>query len=217
MAIHVRVKCKWIYRHLKSKYKCPFSSNLLLAIIKQFTIQRYHNDNLQSYTSTCQGIKDISSTFMEINEDKIVLLIFEGFQYTKVICIGNQEIFCKYLWIKKKSSEQQIPINVIVRQLHAISFNVNYQHVIHDWLCTLRPLSSFHHVFTRIDNKEYVISVHIWRRQKFCIPCIMVCKVAFVTVSLLFSRFHFMTMLKYVMHEVVYLRYRQKNSKMTEI
>lgn len=80
-----------------SKYKCPFSSNLLLAIIKQFTIQRYHNDNLQSYTSTCQGIKDISSTFMEINEDKIVLLIFEGFQYTKVLCIRNQEIFCKYL------------------------------------------------------------------------------------------------------------------------
>lgn len=118
---------------------------------------------------------------------------------------------------KKKSSEQKIPINVIVRQLHAISFNVNYLHVIHDWLCTLRPLSSFHHVFTRIDNKEYVISVHIWRRQNFCIPCIVVCKVAIVTVSLLFSRFHFMTMLKYVMHEVVYLRYRQKNSKMTEI
>lgn len=50
------------------------------------------------YTSTCQEIKDISSTFMEINEDKIVLLnIFEGFEYTKVICIRNQEIFCKYL------------------------------------------------------------------------------------------------------------------------
>lgn len=118
---------------------------------------------------------------------------------------------------KKKSSEKKFPINVIVRQLHAISFNVNYLHVIHDWLCTLRPLSSFHHVFARIDNKEYVISVHIWRRQNFCIPCIVVCKVAIVTLSLLFSRFHFMTMLKYVMHEVVYLRYRQKNSKMTEI
>lgn len=34
--------------------------------------------------------------------------------------------------LKKKSSEQKIPINVIVRQLHAISFNVNYLHVIHD-------------------------------------------------------------------------------------
>lgn len=33
---------------------------------------------------------------------------------------------------KKKSSEKKFPINVIVRQLHAISFNVNYLHVIHD-------------------------------------------------------------------------------------
>lgn len=143
---------------------------------------------------------------------KSFYLYSKDFNTQKLYVLEIKKYFVNICELKKK-----IPINEIVRQLHAISFNVNYLHVIHDWLCTLRPLSSFHHVFTRIDNKEYVISVHIWRRQNFCIPCIMVCKVAFVTVSLLFSRFHFMTMLKYVMHEVVYLRYRQKNSKMTEI
>lgn len=143
---------------------------------------------------------------------KSFYLYSKDFNTQKFFVLEIKKYFVNICELKKK-----IPINEIVRQLHAISFNVNYLHVIHDWLCTLRPLSSFHHVFTRIDNKEYVISVHIWRRQNFCIPCIMVCKVAFVTVSLLFSRFHFMTMLKYVMHEVVYLRYRQKNSKMTEI
>lgn len=143
---------------------------------------------------------------------KSFYLYSKDFNTQKVYVLEIKKYFVNICELKKK-----IPINEIVRQLHAISFNVNYLHVIHDWLCTLRPLSSFHHVFTRIDNKEYVISVHIWRRQNFCIPCIVVCKVAIVTVSLLFSRFHFMTMLKYVMHEVVYLRYRQKNSKMTEI
>lgn len=148
---------------------------------------------------------------------KLFYLYSKDFNTQKLYVLEIKKYFVNICEFKKKSSEQKIPINVIVRQLHAISFNVNYLHVIHDWLCTLRPLSSFHHVFTRIDNKEYVISVHIWRRQNFCIPCIVVCKVAIVTVSLLFSRFHFMRMLKYVMHEVVYLRYRQKNSKMTEI
>lgn len=143
---------------------------------------------------------------------KSFFLYSKDFNTQKLYVLEIKKYFVNICELKKK-----IPINEIVRQLHAISFNVNYLHVIHDWLCTLRPLSSFHHVFTRIDNKEYVISVHIWRRQNFCIPCIVVCKVAIVTVSLLFSRFHFMTMLKYVMHEVVYLRYRQKNSKMTEI
>lgn len=143
---------------------------------------------------------------------KSFYLYSKDFNTQKLYVLEIKKYFVNICELKKK-----IPINEIVRQLHAISFNVNYLHVIHDWLCTLRPLSSFHHVFTRIDNKEYVISVHIWRRQNFCIPCIVVCKVAIVTVSLLFSRFHFMTMLKYVMHEVVYLRYRQKNSKMTEI
>lgn len=149
---------------------------------------------------------------------KLFYLYSKDFNTQKLYVLEIKKYFVNICELRKKNLvNKKVPINVIVRQLHAISFNVNYLHVIHDWLCTLRSLSSFHHVFTRIDNKEYVISVHIWRRQKFCIPCIMVCKVAFVTVSLLFSRFHFMRMLKYVMHEVVYLRYRQKNSKMTEI
>lgn len=148
---------------------------------------------------------------------KLFYLYSKDFNTQKFFVLEIKKYFVNICELKKKSSEQKIPVNVIVRQLHAISFNVNYLHVIHDWLCTLRHLSSFHHVFTRIDNKGYVISVHIWRRQSFCIPCMVVCKGAIVTVSLLFSRFHFMTMVKYVMHDVVYLRYRQKNSKMTEI
>lgn len=149
---------------------------------------------------------------------KSFYLYSKDFNTQKLYVLEIKKYFVNIWELRKKNLvNKKVPINVIVRQLHAISFNVNYLHVIHDWLCTLRPLSSFHHVFTRIDNKEYVISVHIWRRQNVCIPCIVVCKVAIVTVSLLFSRFHFMTMLKYVMHEVVYLRYRQTNSKMTEI
>lgn len=70
---------------------------------------------------------------MEINEDKIVLLIFEGdFNTQKLYVLEIKNYFVNICELKKNSSEQKNPINVIVRQLHAISFNVNYLHVIHD-------------------------------------------------------------------------------------
>lgn len=77
-------------------------------------------------------VQDISSTFMEINEDKIVYLYSKDFNTQKFFVLEIKKYFVNICEFKKKSSEQKIPINVIVRQLHAISFNVNYLHVIHD-------------------------------------------------------------------------------------
>lgn len=87
------------------------------------------------YTSTCQEIKDISSTFMEINEDKIVLLNIysKDLNTQKLYVLEIKKYFVNICELRKKNLvNKKVPINAIVRQLHAISFNVNYLHVIHD-------------------------------------------------------------------------------------
>lgn len=63
---------------------------------------------------------------------KSFYLYLKDLNTQKLNVLKIKKYFVYICEFKKKSSEQKIPINVIVRQLHAISFNVNYLHVIHD-------------------------------------------------------------------------------------
>lgn len=63
---------------------------------------------------------------------KLFYLYSKDFNTQKLYVLEIKKYFVNICELKKKSSEQKIPVNVIVRQLHAISFNVNYLHVIHD-------------------------------------------------------------------------------------
>lgn len=64
---------------------------------------------------------------------KSFYLYSKDFNTQKLYVLEIKKYFVNICELRKKNLvNKKVPINVIVRQLHAISFNVNYLHVIHD-------------------------------------------------------------------------------------